>query len=307
MPIVQNRFLSHSLKLLLGSATVCLLVSIFVAVMKIAVNGGFGASDLRPFILWTLPFAVVITSLKKGLISIFGRLSLIYRYVVASVLGIIGGTLWTYLVALSLGPWFGAFSFPVLICWIVGGASGMVAGIGDYSGKKNFMIIEIAIIAIIYISIAIGANPLFKYLSGDQQLEVISFKWTLGLEPLDIQEVLANRVSEDNLSQLKSLGFTGQLTYAGGSGVVGRGNKHARAIIIMQHQLKEPIDLHQPDGVEVIYIQTNDGWKMIPSDAPTLQRVIHLEADKRDPTWATLYSVERADGSRQGGTLFTWQ
>lgn len=54
------------------------------------------------------------------------------------VVGVFVGVLFTYGVALVLGQWFGAFSFPVLWCWVAGGAVGMSAGawwIGHRRGR----------------------------------------------------------------------------------------------------------------------------------------------------------------------------
>jgi len=143
-----------------------------------------------------------------------------------------------------------------------------------------------------------------------QELKVVAFKWETGLELLDFRKNFNIELSEKDVAEIKSLGLTGELTFSS-SGTYGRAShvrivKHARVLVVMKHQLTEPVDLPQPDGVEVIYIQGDDKWHKYPSDAPTLKRVIHLEADKKAPQWATLYMVEHVDGSRQGGTLFTW-
>ncbi|MGI8493842.1 MAG: hypothetical protein ACR2L1_00835 [Pyrinomonadaceae bacterium] len=145
----------------------------------------------------------------------------------------------------------------------------------------------------------------------NQKLEVVSVKWKPGLESLAVQDSsnlnISNtfRLSKEDVANLKSTGITGQIDYAGSSGFVGRG-KPVKVLIVMQYQLKEPVELRQPKGVNVIYIQNNDGWKMYPPNAPTSERTIRLFADEKDPTWATRYSIERVDKTLQGGTLFTW-
>jgi len=150
-------------------------------------------------------------------------------------------------------------------------------------------------------------------LSSSQKVEIVAVKWKFSLEPLTVQDSsnLSNnfRLSNEDISSLKSLGLTGQIAYAGSSGVVGVDNskdKPARVLIVMHHQLKESVELKQPDGVDVIYIQNENGWKMYPSNAPTLERTIHLSVDEKDPNWATRYSIEHPDKTLQGGTLFTW-
>ena len=304
MPPSTNHSTRHRWNLLPTTAVICFVVSALVASAKVAFNGGFGVSDILPFLIWTLPFAGVIALTKEKLTSSLRWLSTLLGYTVAVVLGVVGGLLWTYLVAFFLGAGFGAFSFPVLPCWIAGGASAMIIGVGSYKGMRQSALIELAIIAAMCLGVVMGSKPLFVFLSGGQELEVIAIKWQPGPELLTNLEVLGINLSDRDLAQLKAIGLAGQVAYAG-SGTHGEG-RHARALIVMQHQLTEPINLPQPDGVKVIYIQSEDGWKMYPSDAPTLQRSIRLWADERDPTRATRYSVEHADGSRQGGTLFTW-
>ncbi len=288
----------------LTAAVVCLAFSVLVAVAQVILNRGFGAGDLLPLFLWSLPFAVIIALGKKKLMDSLRQLSLPLRYVLSVTVGIAGGVLWTYVVAFFLGAWFGAFSFPVLSCWIAGGASGMSVG-NIYQGGKQSIIGELAIAAVLCLGAVAVPKYLFDLSAKNQRLQVTAVKWQPGPEPLTAQQVFDFKLSNEDVARLESLGLTGHVTFAAGSGFVGRG-KSARVLIVMQRQLKESVELPQPDGVEVIYIQGEDGWKMYPSDAPTLQRAIRLWADEQDPTWATRYSIERADGSRQGGTLFTW-
>ncbi len=41
-----------------------------------------------------------------------------------AAIGVLTGVLWTFAAALILGGWIGAFSFPVLYCWAIGGLLG---------------------------------------------------------------------------------------------------------------------------------------------------------------------------------------
>jgi hypothetical protein len=296
---------------LLTVAIICFGISALMAGAEVAFNGGFGASDILPFLIWTLPFAGVIALSKEKLTNSVRRLSILVRYAVAVAAGIAAGLLWTYIVAFFGGAWFGAFSFPILSCWVVGGASALILGTAGYKSRKRSVLVELTIIAALTLGSMTVPKYLFDFLTENQRLEVVSISWQPDPAPLNVREGsergLPNnfKLADADLSKLKSLGLTGQVAFDGSSGFIGRG-KHARTLIVMQRQLEETVELPQPDGVEVIYIQGKDGWKMYPSDAPTLQRTIRLWADKRNPNWATRYSVERVDGSRQGGTLLTW-
>lgn len=216
----------------------------------------------------------------------------------------ISGVLWTYLVALALGPWVGAFSFPVLSCWVAGGASGIIAAAGTCTKlKRGYVLAELLLVTAIITAATIGTEPLFILLSRDQRLELVFVLWKPSSDPLSVEKQYGLGITSEELTQLKLIGVTGQLTVMG-PGTFGRG-KHTRAVILMQHESESPVELAQPDGSEVIYLQYDNEWKMYPPNAPTLRRTIRLEPDKRNPG-ATLYMVELADGSAQGGTAFTW-
>jgi hypothetical protein len=52
------------------------------------------------------------------------------------LLGGIAGFGFTLFNAWSLGPWFGAWSFNVLYCWIIGGSLGIVA-VAAFGGSSR--------------------------------------------------------------------------------------------------------------------------------------------------------------------------
>ena len=66
-------------------------------------------------LLLTIPIKVLIGQFEK-----------FTRICVAIVAGAIAGFCWTLLNYWFLGPWFGAWSFPVVDCWIAGGVIGFI-------------------------------------------------------------------------------------------------------------------------------------------------------------------------------------
>ena len=301
---LESQFVSSRQAMLLCTGAVCLIASVLVAVLMVALQGGFGAGDMWSFLFWTLPFAVGMAVVGSLSMKLFCRLSFFIRYSVAALSGGLLGFIWTFIVALVLGPWFGAFSFPVLLIWAAGGASGMISSTGACKGrKKGHLAIEVTLIVSICLFAAIGTKPLFALLASDQKLEVVLVKWKPGPDPLSVRELGGSGLNDQELAQLKSTGITGKLDIVGIS-IYGSG-EHSRALIVVHHQVDDPVKLPQPDKAEVIYIQNGNDWKTYPSNVPTLKRVISLKRSKQDPR-DTMCEVELANGAVQGGLAFSW-
>jgi hypothetical protein len=78
------------------------------------------------FLYWTWLFAGSLL-LPSALFAILLRNArTINRVWLGILLGGLAGLGWTYLNLGFLGPWFGAWSFNVLYCWIVGGVFGIL-------------------------------------------------------------------------------------------------------------------------------------------------------------------------------------
>jgi hypothetical protein len=90
-----------------------------------AAHAGFGKGDVVPFGLWTIPFAA-----GAGIVALLVRRSRwpsgrVPRLVAASAAGALWGIAWTYLMAWSMGPWFGTMSVPVVWLLMMSGALGL--------------------------------------------------------------------------------------------------------------------------------------------------------------------------------------
>lgn len=286
------------------STYTCFLVSGVLAALAVLFNDGRGATDLIPFLVWTFAFGVTVGFIKESVRDRLLRFPTAARYVVALAAGVLLGTTWTYILYAYYGHWAGAFSFPILPCWVAAGASGMLINLSPHNTVRQFRFLELTCIAILSLSILALGKPLSTFMTGDQSVEVVSLKWLPGPQPLTLRDSDVERLG-GRPGLLQDTGISGALTFSASSGEVGRG-KPARAVIIMYRQLNEPVSLPQPDGTEIIYVQREDGWSKYPADAPVSDRKINLWADPGDSNRTTRYSVERADGSHQGGTLFIW-
>lgn len=109
------------------ASVACVGASYLIAKLLIALNNDFGAGDLSAFLFWTAQFAValVLPAIIFALLTRNARM--INRIWISVLLGGASGFGWTLLNRVMLGPWFGAWSFNVLYCWVGGGALGILA------------------------------------------------------------------------------------------------------------------------------------------------------------------------------------
>jgi len=99
---------------------VFLTVSLVVAVGFLASRSWFGAGDLASFTFWSVILSLLIIPIAFLLGRLLTRLGSVLRIFLAVISGALLGYLATMLVWMMLGPWFGAFSFPVFYCWLAG-------------------------------------------------------------------------------------------------------------------------------------------------------------------------------------------
>ncbi len=93
-----------------------------------------------------------------------------------------------------------------------------------------------------------------------------------------------------------------------GRGTSGHAPYRARTLIVARHQLKEAVDLPQPDNCEVIYYQVGDEWRRFPAAVPVLRKRFRLSIDRANAQltniWAEVYFGSDAGG---GGGAFNWE
>jgi hypothetical protein len=106
---------------LIGSAA-----AVLFAFLYVAANDWFGASDIASFAFWSAPFAVLMAAVALLSRSWLQQASRTRRIILSALLGLCYGLVWTVAVALGMGPWIGAFSFPILYLWMLGGLSAML-------------------------------------------------------------------------------------------------------------------------------------------------------------------------------------
>lgn len=283
-------------------------IAITVAAGLIGLNGGRGVGDLWPFLQWTTLMSVAYSALSVTLLRWLPPLGPGLRIVVSLGLGIATASAFTLMVSFVLGGWFHAFSFPVTSCWMSGG----VGAVNLSTRRRKIastpsLIAEVLLASIVGFGIGLFAQAAVVREERDQELRLVFLK----MGSLDSTAsagsvrpgVAGDYLSGEEESLIQLSGISGDLEFRGtsrhGTGA------HAGAVIIMRQRLTESVDLPQPDGVTVLYVQERDGWRLFPADAPMLTRSIRLEPSATVHSH-TMYYVELIGGRRQGGLAAQW-
>jgi hypothetical protein len=134
-----------------------------------------------------------------------------------------------------------------------------------------------------------------------------------GSDQLEIEEMeglrfwLHCRLTVEDFNSLEALGLHGKLKVTGFC-YSGQEPCSSRTLIVAQRQIKEAVDLPQPNNCQVIYYQVGDEWRKFPPEAPVLKKRFRLSVDPANPLrtslWAEAYFGSDAGG---GGGAFTWE
>lgn len=274
-----------------------------------------GTEDQVAFISWTIPSALLAAFLSAGLSRLSEKWSRIPAYSTSIVAGGLFGFVWTYFVALFLGPWVGAFGAPILLCWIAGGAA---ASFGHRFLLDHTLTRAIPGIAAfsIAVSLAVFLIPvLVRIAANDQQILTFVFRYVSGEESLVIDEepILwshEERLTEKEREILKERYRTGHLDLStrGSNGF----GPQSRAIIVIERPLDGDVRLPQPDRCTVFYFQTRSGFDSFPQDVKLLERFITLgnrEYESEGTEYVALsYMIDSWDGGATGSdVMIRWK
>ena len=147
-----------------------------------------------------------------------------------------------------------------------------------------------------------------------ERLSAYCFDWTHGPEPLHCEklpssagpvnmplEIEPQCPTDTEMESLRALGMTGMIRQNGGTTNLVPGPR-ARAVLILDHPVPREADMEEPDGASVIYIQTpQDRWRVIPPDAPLLDRFLILTPNRPDMMERMMLMSQAVDGSSSGG------
>ncbi len=97
-----------------------------LALLWVLVRRGFGAHDLVPFALWSLPFGLWMGVLARAFRDVVQRPYGLPRLASVAALGLAGALAWTMVVTWLFGPWVMAFNVPVAWLWACAGIAALV-------------------------------------------------------------------------------------------------------------------------------------------------------------------------------------
>jgi hypothetical protein len=75
----------------------------------------------------------------------------------------------------------------------------------------------------------------------------------------------------------------------------------------LQHQIKEAVDLAQPDGCDVIYYQVGDEWRRFPAEVTVLKKRIRLSLDPANENLTNIWIEANLGSWAGGGGGFNWE
>ena len=171
-------------------AATALGTSVLVAIVFVVLNGGFGVGDVTSFVFYSLPFAALSGLIARLVRRPSDALHPALRLPLAVVAGVAAGIAWTFVVALLLGPWIGAFSFPVLFCWSAGGAAAMVA-LAAAGWARQWLVIPTAVV----LSSAVALLLVTQLRARDERLDVVVY-FEAGVTSQEVSDFWSESLTE---------------------------------------------------------------------------------------------------------------
>jgi hypothetical protein len=175
-----------------------------------------------------------------------------------------------------LGPISWEIDLVAFVCGVVAGTCALLLSITARSRPV------IATVAILILTAVLVPAPTYDLITQNQELMVaaaIPYSPDATNEPdvtADVYStpVEASSVANHVLSWIREEGITGRYRVYDLSRF-GHG-KQVLAVIVFNQPVVSKVELQQPRGSDVIYLQQPDGWKKLPPHVPTLGRSLAL-------------------------------
>ena len=113
----------------------------------------------------------------------------------------------------------------------------------------------------------------------EPRLNLVYARWVPGEEavreePIGPGDTSGPYLTAHELEELRSAGLTGVIQGLGSQ--VCSSPSCVRFVVIMSRPVQETVDLPKPASGNILYIQTQQGWRKFPASAPTIQRTVRL-------------------------------
>jgi len=141
------------------------IVSTLVASSYVISNDGYGKGDIQAFAFYSLILSAISLLLVKIIKTIFSKVNAGIGLFLTIVYSILQSFLFILIMWLIFGPWIGAFSFPLHLCWLSGTlfANFYLLIISD--NKFNYKYFGITII-----TISLGLLIVFLFKKGKDEM-----------------------------------------------------------------------------------------------------------------------------------------
>jgi hypothetical protein len=272
--------------------------------VDLSASDWFGAGDLVGLLFWTGPLLLILVASGVVLARTLARWSPWIGLVVGGTAGLGIGFLWTMVNALLYGPWFGAWSVPMLLCWTTGGALGLAAAATSRPGRGWR---RLAVESAAYLSVATAAfyvyRPVVVWLHHDQHLTVVYGRIRPSASGPGVDDPLELLVPGDR-ELFARAGIAGSIEVAGSHASNTTDEPRARILVLLRRPVDRVYRLPQPDATTVLYVQDDTGFRRFPTDAKVLsdRAVEFFPAGGNE----TRYWVEHVGGARSSGGGLQW-
>jgi hypothetical protein len=192
------------------------------------------------------------------------------------------------------------FKFQMAWCWIATGALAMLVTL---TRRTPRVLVSAAVLCVLAVVLP---SPVFNFVRHNQELTV-SFVvpadpgasaarpphvFSISIGPHWLSQAGADAVAAHVLEAMRKAGLPGQYRVAevnqSGTG------KKALQIIVLNPPVPADAQLPQPNGTELIYVSSPDGWRTIPAQAPTLGRNTEIQGPKTGYRWIATYWIHTA-------------
>jgi hypothetical protein len=192
------------------------------------------------------------------------------------------------------------FEFQIASCWI---ATGSLAMLVTLTRRTRTVLVSVAVLLVLAVVLP---SPIFNFARHNQELTVAFVvpadpgttaakpprSFSVGTGSHWLSQAGADAVAVHVLETLRKAGLPGPYRVAevnqSGTG------KKALQIIVLNPPVPADALLPQPNGTELIYVSTPDGWRTIPGQAPTLGRNTEVRRPESGYHWIATYWIHTA-------------
>jgi hypothetical protein len=248
----------------------------------------------------TIPFALFLALVTAAWPNLGGNRS-VASWLILIILAVALGCGYWLLIARTLG--FGSMSLGMqaLACWIAAAVAGLLLAVGGRTrgllGSTLACVLAIFVPAPIFNLLAHNQALTVAIVVPDEMTGVSVSPRNVGFDSQSAIEASASRV----LQSIRAAQIQGnyRVVYQARRGE----GKQSLAILLLNAPVTASVQLPEPDGAEVLYVQGPHGWTKTPLGAPTLHRNIEIWGASDDKSSLAYFGIPDATGVSLDGRV----